>query len=441
MGRRRSQSIHAKSLEEYMELVINEKIIFEANHEEDELSSKSLREKLGEESNYVGLKKDGEFQKINFETERSAERDLVSKLESLNRAYKSNEMKEDKLESMDLLAAYFKERVSDKKHKDLVLSSSIKFKTGRAMSESAISDINMKEALDFIIRRKEECENEDFVSENNLFVKEKKSNSLFSHDSFSTALSREVLVQNVQYEDTVKVMLVGSTHTGKTKLINNFLECRKNKYIPSNGLEIKKKLVKIFGKTTRVEFFDTDAHFHLQNASKIYYRICDAFLYVLDCLKIDTFDYIQNVHFKIFDNSYAKHFVILALNYSSCDFKTSLFSFTKEYKITFFEVDNVDNFFIKNDAVYNLFSTMVIKKRKTHRKSKFKSKFQLNKKDKEEEYDNLLNEYTSSGNQLSLDNERFGFNDMYRLEEYSNEKEEKLNGHKNKRRWIYYEVY
>ena len=427
MGRRRSESIYAKSLEDYMESLVEASNLI--NKPSSQLEEGEVVKLFSNnENNFSTLVRE------EVETEISAERELVNKLEILNRAYKSGEKSEEKIESLDVLSSFFKERMGQiqEDQADLILFSAVKTRYTRAMSENAIYEINMKEALDTIIKRNEETENEE-NSETEMNNKRHRS-SLFSNDSTSTTLSREVLAQNVECEDTIKVMLVGSTHTGKTKLINNFLECRKNKYIPSNGLEIKKKLVKIFGKTTRVEFFDTDAHFHLQTASRIYYRICDAFLYVVDCLKPDTLEYIQTVHNKIFDHSSAKNFVLLAVNFSMAEaaMKHNLLSFAREYNIRFFDIKNVDNFFIKDVAVYNLFSAMVIKKRKTKRRPKwFKSNHGINSfNEPDSKCEAVIN---------SEDTPKFGFNEMYQIESYAEEK--RFNGHKSKRRWSFYEVY
>lgn len=279
---------------------------------------------------------------------------------------------------------------------NLVIYPSLK-KPFRAMSNNAIHQFRVKEALEAIISKKDFDEDEEernsqcqlnerihpitedhFCNQRNPISSHikfsTKNNSLNSNSTSYSTINKEVLMQNVECEEEfIKVMVVGSTHIGKTKLINNFLECRKNKYIPSSGLEIKKKIVKLLSKTVRIEFFDTDANFHMKEPSRIYYRICDAFLYVIDCTKLETFDFIKNVHSKIFDNSCAKSYVLVCLNWDLKveELEHSINTFSNDYNVNVLALKDVDHFNIKNESIGLLFKSVLIKKMDFKTKNKF----------------------------------------------------------------------
>lgn len=446
--RKRSTSIHANSAEEYFEKLKN------SEEEEDQISQRRLRRNLNEnddkealvvEADYLGVRNVPsvlleEEERKNAEVE---ERELIEQLQSLNSVYQTNTtetMSKIIVENgMNLLCSYFKESIRKKSEEEedstLVLHSSVKKPVVRALSNNAIHDFDMRRALDTIRKEKEEdsCEEE---KENLRHNKKWRFSQYSTSSSSSTGISKEVLAQNVKYEEEVmKVMLVGSTQIGKTKLINNFLETRKNKYIPSSGLEIKKKVIPIINKKVRIEFFDTDANFHLKETSRIYYKICDSFIYVVDCTKIDSFNYIKSVHSKIFDNSSSTTYVLVAINKNliSEDMNREINEYSKEYNISLFTVDNLDDFHMKTENVNHLFSAMLVKKMT----KKTKSRFSRNG-----------GRYSAScptaSNTPSIDG-GFGFNENYQMESYNAFNDETIKTNLPllptvRRRWSFYDV-
>jgi hypothetical protein len=444
MGRSRSTSIYAHSKEEFLEISSKQNKSELDDDEDYGLGYKSLKapkllsedEDLDEDYsitlstpeekilpiNIVNLNINDTQREQEYKSEGSSannqpksaeveEQELFQKLEDINQLYRipvnkryvKHTIDKNCIESgLNVLCSYLTESIKHSEeeklspgHEDkkLVIYPSLK-KPFRAMSNNAIHEFRLKEALEAIItknesedeeQKSERCINQEYPSSTDDQICQAR-NHKSSHNNFSlknnqnyqptscSTINKEVLMQNVECEEEfLKVMVVGSTHTGKTKLINNFLDCRRNKYIPSSGLEIKKKIVKLISKTVRIEFFDTDANFHMKDPSRIYYRICDAFLYVMDCTKLETFNFIKNVHLKIFDNSCAKSFVLVCLNWDlkSAELEESINIFSNEYNINVLALKDVDHFNIKNESINHLFSSVMIKKMDNKTKNKF----------------------------------------------------------------------
>jgi GTPase SAR1 family protein len=356
--RKRSVSIYAKSVEDYLESVRENRESDVEETENDDLNGLKCPqcENISSEN-------------INCEIIHSAEdeeRDILESLESINHIYKNkSEVKE---KGMDLLCSYFKDNIK-RLHNDsnpIIHASNRRFP--RSMSNSSLNDLNMKEILDTIVKNQKMQEEEDLESEKISHEPHKKRGSVISIASTcGSNYSYEMLAKNVECEEEIiKVMMIGSTLTGKTQLINNFLESRKNTYEPSIGLDIKKKVVNILNKKVRIEFYDTDANFHLKDTSKIYYKLCDAFIYVADNLKKESFEYIKNIHNKIFDLANSNSFFLICLNSDSQNF-------ADEYNLNTVQLGDVSNFHIKNQASFNLFSSILIRKNK--KKNKKNSSF------------------------------------------------------------------
>lgn len=279
--RDRSTSIYAASQEEFMEQTVrirgqsagnNRKIRLEELDNEDEglgcqkMEAKDNEEKmeLKENSFLIEGSKKLDFDSCYVEewkNEEIAEQELFEQLENMNNMYKTtNKYKPE--EGIELLCAYFKENIRQmvdcfENDKHLLIHSSVK-KPFRSLSNNDLQDINIKEVLDNIIKHYR-VENFDQIS------------SVSSHSTCSsnTSSMKEIISQNIDFEQEIlKLMVIGNTQVGKTLIINSFMESRSNKYIPSYGLDIKKKIFKIFDKNVRIEFYDTDTNFHLENTSK-----------------------------------------------------------------------------------------------------------------------------------------------------------------------------
>ena len=159
-------------------------------------------------------------------------------------------------------------------------------------------------------------------------------------------------------------MMIGSTQIGKTLLINNFLEMRRNMYEPSSGLEIKKKIAKILNKNVRIEFFDTDANFHLKDTSMIYYKLCDSFIYVIDWRKKESLDYISQLHENILNNSVSNSFFLINLNTLKTDSDEELKRYAENLNVIYVPLDDVSHFHINHVNTFNVFSYVLVKKMK-----------------------------------------------------------------------------
>ncbi len=437
MGRKRSSSIYSESKNAYLQRLKEE----EEYDTQDDQSNFLLKGKIIEESdeecsNLVRklteeIKPQSDNENPNeFKSEETEERELVEQMNCLNKVYKYRESQgkqenSKQNEGLNILCSYFTGRMKSKDEIKLVIHPSIKSrKPLRSMSQNSIYEINIKKALDVIMKTQEDEEEERM---NNLYINKKKSSRFSTYSSSSNSISKEIFIQNVESEEVMKIMLVGSTLIGKTKLINNFLECRKNKYIPSNGLEIKKKNEKLLNKSVRIEFFDTDANFHLRDTSQIYYKICDAFIYVVDCSKSESFNYIRNIHRKIFDNSYSKSFVLVTTHQSNENLQDQdvyklIEGLCEEYSIKLLNLSNVDDFTFHNNSVHHIFSSMFIKKMN----SRSKNNYIWNKRKQLKKGTNPSSCSTNGSKKIMDHPDNFGHSDFYQLEAYNNFEEEEI---------------
>jgi len=452
--RKRSVSIYAKSKEEYMENINKGKKTRNNFEDENEYENLGYLKPGNELSVSEDLETNFTHQlKVDTKTAEEEEKELIDQLESINNLYKSfkKEIRVTGKEGLDLsidngfnlLCSFFKENIrTGRTQRDpqlLIHQSNKKFP--RSMSNNSITDISVKDILDSIVKfnkEEDECENKNDsknVSDTssgkggnthglnfkgrNSFKKNSVENvshqSCNSNSSWSTQLSNELLAQNLECEEEVlKVMMIGSTHIGKTHLIDSFLEFRRNRYEPSSGLEIKKKIVKIIDKNVRIEFYDTDANFHLKDTSKIYYKLCDAFFYVVDWSKQESVEFISNIHENIFNNSTSNSFFLANLNLRSknskvCDEK--LKSFADDLNAIYVPLEDVSNFHMKNNTVVNVFSYVLVKKIKNKNKTKFKKNLTLSEENSNFDkihpcmgYDQnyKLDSYVKLNNQISL---------------------------------------
>jgi hypothetical protein len=465
--RKRSVSIYATTKEEYMECLMEEttpkKTIIIDDDEYDGMGDLKLGNNL-EYCDDLDFKESYQV-KVDIKTAEEEEKELYDQLENINNLYKSIKKKEIRIrgkekkdfsieDGLSLLCSYFKENIrNSRSYKDpnLVIHQSNK-KFPRSMSNNSITEISVKEILESIVKfNKEEEENEvkslndgeklgknqekqKIQSSDNLgrnpysimSTKESfKKNSILSSvsnfsnfsnhsshssSSWSTQLSNELFAQNLECEEEVlKIMMIGSTQIGKTLLINNFLEMRRNIYEPSSGLEIKKKIEKILNKNVRIEFYDTDANFHLKDTSKIYYKLCDAFFYVVDWSKKESLDYISQMHDNILNNSVSNSFFLINLNtqltQNNCDEELKIFA--ENLNVIYVPLEDVCHFHIKHANIFNVFSYVLVKKMKKKNKSKF------------QKHSNDFNE-NSQSDKMSCLEPSMGFNQSYKLESYTN---------------------
>lgn len=132
----------------------------------------------------------------------------------------------------------------------------------RALSQSCLSALNIKTLLNKIISNERtgtttNCQNTGQSNQSTI-------ETLSTCNSVGTLLKENIENQ----EEVLKLVLIGTKGVGKSRLINNIMINPENSYYKNNnlkydynttvGIDIKKKVISIFDKQVRVEFFDID---------------------------------------------------------------------------------------------------------------------------------------------------------------------------------------
>jgi len=191
-------------------------------------------EKIGGSSCY--------FKEINGEnpfefTAEDEENEILKQIDSINKAYKDDTQNAD--DCITTLCTYFKEniknmsksfkspkrvrsknlkqfRVDDTNNDDrlLLVHNSLNMKGNRALSQSCISSISIKELLDKIFLS---YDYNDEAKKNTYSIN---LNSCSTKNSVGSLISQNIEAQ----EEILKIIFIGSKGVGKTRLINNLLK-------------------------------------------------------------------------------------------------------------------------------------------------------------------------------------------------------------------------
>ena len=180
-----------------------------------------------------------------------------------------------------------------------------------------------------------------------------------------------IIPKNVKnYSKTIKFMVIGKSGVGKTFFINKFINHHfdEKKYSKTENFEIK-KIVVDFNENNNIqfEFWDTSEKFINSSLISIYYKIANAFLFIIDENTSNDFinnqinqikNFVQNP--KIFfiinnknNNNNNNNFIINKnllknrnfINLNFCNIK-NLFKFSDFYLFleSFFENKNINKF-------------------------------------------------------------------------------------------------
>ena len=107
-------------------------------------------------------------------------------------------------------------------------------------------------------------------------------NNIFTEDEINNV----IIPKNVKnYSKTIKFMVIGKSGVGKTFFINKFINHHfdEKKYSKTENFEIK-KIVVDFNENNNIqfEFWDTSEKFINSSLISIYYKIANAFLFIID---------------------------------------------------------------------------------------------------------------------------------------------------------------
>jgi len=143
-----------------------------------------------------------------------------------------------------------------------------------------------------------------------------------------------IITQNLILSDKVmKLIVIGDKGIGKTTLINKILEnidinsvyskssfgnnenSGLQEYIPTQTLEIKKKLINVFNnRIITVELWDTNTAMTQSNLIKTYYKICQGIIAICNIDNHESIKFIENQLDIIINSSYNDPNILLYVN-------------------------------------------------------------------------------------------------------------------------------
>ena len=148
-----------------------------------------------------------------------------------------------------------------------------------------------------------------------------------------------------EYDENVKIMIIGETKVGKTSLISKYChnEFSDGQYLSTIGIDFQIKYLTIRSKKVRVQIWDTAGEERFRNISKNYFQSSDGFLVVYDITDKSSFDTMDYWIEEIKSNSQEHSKMILVGN--KCDLEDERQiknedgkEYAKKKEIKFFEV-------------------------------------------------------------------------------------------------------
>ena len=151
------------------------------------------------------------------------------------------------------------------------------------------------------------------------------------------------------FDEKVKIMIIGETKTGKTSLISRYCknEFTGGAYLSTIGLDFQIKNLTINSKKIRLQIWDTAGQERFRNIAKNYFQSSDGFLIVYDISNHESFETLDYWIEEIKSNS--QELAKMNLVGNKCDLnderkvkKEEGEIYAKEHKIKFYEVSAKD---------------------------------------------------------------------------------------------------
>ena len=94
------------------------------------------------------------------------------------------------------------------------------------------------------------------------------------------------------FDEKIKIMIIGETRTGKTSLISKYCKNEFNggAYLSTVGIDFQIKKLEIKRKKIRLQIWDTAGQERFRNIAKSYFQSSDGFLIVYDISNSKTFE-------------------------------------------------------------------------------------------------------------------------------------------------------
>ena len=191
------------------------------------------------------------------------------------------------------------------------------------------------------------------------------------------------------YDEKIKIMLIGQVNVGKTSLIRRYTKNTfGGTFLTTVGIDFQEKVVNIDKKSIQIQIWNTAGEERFRNIAKNYYNSSDGFLIVYDITDKNALEKLKFWYEQIQLNAPKNIKYVLVGN--KCDLeeqrevsKDEGINYSKEFKCKFYETSakegiNVNEIFqclindiykdAKNNENRNKIASQVLKKQKTLKK-------------------------------------------------------------------------
>ena len=267
--------------------------------------------------------------------------------------------------------------------------------------------LNYKMEKEISLEEREKIDEDNLIKNINL-IKEEIQNSPLSISSFKTLDSdknlKKFYLENFEnFQEKLKIVVIGKKKSGKTFFIENFFENYNNKenknsffnkncYEPTISLEFKNKIFK----NVKIEFIDTNENIINDCIIKTYYDLCNGIIIVSNNLNEDK-NFIENQIKKINKN---EKILIFENNNNN---NMNLFNYNDINKVNLFDLESNEK-----NKFYDFICKLINLK---HNLNHLKNSDYFNIKENEEinlndnnNNNNITNKLISLLNEINIDN-------------------------------------
>jgi len=302
---------------------------------------------------------------------------------------------EDYLEQLNKIDEEYSKKEKEKKNKFYLIN--------EEDDDDDYFSLNYKMEKEISLEEREKIDEDNLIKNINL-IKEEIQNSPLSISSFKTLDSdknlKKFYLENFEnFQEKLKIVVIGKKKSGKTFFIENFFENYNNKenknsffnkncYEPTISLEFKNKIFK----NVKIEFIDTNENIINDCIIKTYYDLCNGIIIVSNNLNEDK-NFIENQIKKINKNE-----KILIFENNNNNNNINLFNDVN--KINLFDFESNEK------KIFSYFICKLIKLKQDLNHSKNNDYFNLNENEEINLNDNnnIPNKLISLLNEINIEN-------------------------------------
>ena len=241
---------------------------------------------------------------------------------------------EDYLEQLNKIDEEYSKKEKEKKNKFYLINED---------DDDDYFSLNYKMEKEISLEEREKIDEDNLIKNINL-IKEEIQNSPLSISSFKTLDSdknlKKFYLENFEnFQEKLKIVVIGKKKSGKTFFIENFFENYNNKenknsffnkncYEPTISLEFKNKIFK----NVKIEFIDTNENIINDCIIKTYYDLCNGIIIVSNNLNEDK-NFIENQIKKINKNE-------KILIFENNNNNMNLFNYNDINKVNLFDLES-----------------------------------------------------------------------------------------------------